>query len=227
MDLAPDSEFFRRWFSRFFLVVASVVAFPALSFAAHKHRKFHLDLFAEGGGSLYQGSQIATSFVTETTPTGTITSLFVTKGAANSSGRLFVGGDLWFTRHDAVEMSYSYARADVSSTTTQLSGSPSPAPFGFASSIGGHFLAFDYLRSFTLSRNWSLLLDAGVGAVWWRALSDTNRCFSANIGAGVSYRLTPHWSLRADYRDYMERFPFSGGAMLHNHAPTIGLVYRF
>ena len=227
MDPAHGSKLFCRWFSRFFLIAASVVAFPALCFGAHKRRKFHFDLFAEGGGSLYQGAENTVNIVTTLTRTSSSTTTFLSTGTIEDSGRLFAGADFWFTRHDALEASYSYARADTSFTTIAFPTNPALPPQSFASSIGGHFLSFDYLRSFNLSGNWSLLLDAGIGAVWWKGPYIADRAFSANIGAGVSYRLTRHWAVRAEYRDYMEGFPFSGGAMLHDHAPTIGLVYRF
>lgn len=232
MGLTFGSKRLCRSITRFFLVALLVLGFPVLSSAAHKPRKFHYDLFAEGGGSLYQGEMNTATSSTILTSTGITTFTFVASQTVEDSGRLFVGGDFWLTRHDAIQASYSYAPADLPSTVTIViyppgSSQPSTNVTSSTGSLGGHFLSFDYLRSFTLSRNWSLLLAAGVGAVWWHSRSFTPRHFSANLGVGLSYRLTRHWAVRAEYRDYMEEFPPSGGAMLHDHAPTVGLVYRF
>lgn len=229
MGLTPGSKLLSRWLSRFSLIALSALCFPVLSSAAHKRRKFHYDLFVEGGGSLYQGEASTVSLVTEITSTSANTSAYISNETVQDSGRLIVGSDFWFTRHDALQASYSYARADISATTIGFlypSGSPLPST-SFTVPLGGHFLSFDYLRSFTLSRHWSFLLEAGVGGVWWHADSRAYRNFSANLGAGIIYRLTRHWAVRAEYRDYMERFPISGDGMLHDHSPTIGLLYRF
>lgn len=227
MGLTLGSKPLCHWLSRFSLAALFVTGFPALSFAAHKSWKSRFDLFAEGGGSLYQGQHQSIETVTVMNPTVTSTSIWLVTTNVEDSGRLFVGGDFWFTRHDAVQASYSYARADLSYATTVLQQGLEPSPPPSSSQpFGAHFLSVDYLHSFTLSGNWRLLLDAGVGAVLWNP-PVPSRNFSANLGAGVGYRLSRHWAVRAEYRDYMERFPYYGQAMLHDHAPTVGLVYQF
>jgi hypothetical protein len=57
-----------------------------------------------------------------------------------------------------------------------------------------------------------------------------------SIGGGLSYAITPHWVLRADFRDYVTPFPskvitasprstISG--WLHDFSPTVGISGRF
>jgi opacity protein-like surface antigen len=53
------------------------------------------------------------------------------------------------------------------------------------------------------------------------------------IGAGVNYKLSPHWALRAEYRGLLYNNPDVGGSGLAaprvklTHEPTVSIVYRF
>ena len=231
MDLAPDSEFFRRWFSRFLLVVASVVAFPALSFAAHKHRKFHFDLFAEGGGSFFTPSNAQVSFVEPTTLGGQTQGVGFTlaTGTLHDAARLSVGTDFWFTGRDAIQFSYSYTSANESLTVYSPFLLPGiPAASFISQSQRANFFSADYLHEFTLGRHWRLFPAGGIGAVVWTDPLYSVKGFAANFGGGAEYRLTGHWAVRADYRDYVVCFPFGPGCtLMEDYSPTVGLVYSF
>lgn len=215
-------------FAALSLIVLSaslLFAAPARAQASWLHNR--LDLFAEGGGSFYQGQQEIASAVAVVSAGGsTILSVMTTTATIQDSGRLLLGTDLWFTHHDAVQASYSYSPADLAGTTTVSLG-PSEPPVSFTSPLGAHFLSFNYLRSFALGRRWRLLLEAGLGRVWWKATQSTDARFSVNVGTGLSYRIAQHWAFRAEYRDYVEPFPGPGGVMLNNHAPTLGIVFHF
>jgi hypothetical protein len=47
------------------------------------------------------------------------------------------------------------------------------------------------------------------------------------VGAGVDLPLWKHLAVRLEARDFMSRQPDLTGGIVHNFAPTAGLVYRF
>lgn len=57
--------------------------------------------------------------------------------------------------------------------------------------------------------------------------------FTANLGGGADVRINEHWSLRAEFRDWVFEAPrqtdFSDSAtgLERNQVPSLGLVFRF
>ncbi len=92
--------------------------------------------------------------------------------------------------------------------------------------------------------SWSPYLVAGAGGATFLSNTDANRApaldesetaFAINFGTGLFYRLTPSWSLRADFREFVA-FPADDavGLSVGGDADevwmgrgTIGLGYRF
>lgn len=92
--------------------------------------------------------------------------------------------------------------------------------------------------------NWSPYLVAGAGAATFLSNTDSNRvpaldksetAFAVNFGTGVSYRLTPAWALRGDFRELVA-FPKNDAAGLSSggnadevwtERATLGLGYNF
>lgn len=214
----------------FFLLAGTFLAAPAFAQSHWLHHR--LDLFAEGGGSFFtpQPENVATNVVEEITSGNppTIQSVSLINGSLHDAARLFVGADLWFTQNDAVQVSYSYGPANetISTFTIYPPSSTNPVTESGTVSLRMHFITVDYLRAFHIASRWRWFLDAGIGGVDWRTGYASSFRFAANIGTGVSFRLSKRWSLRAEYRDYMIRFPFAT-PLLHNHAPTLGVVFHF
>jgi hypothetical protein len=211
------------------LLLGLLSATPALAQSHWLHNR--LDLFAEGGGSFFTPGKITLSAATFPLPATNgnppTSQSYVAKGSLLSSGRLFVGGGFWFTRHDAVQLSYSYTSTnptDFVFFTPPLP--PFPNPLIFSVAERAHFFSVDYLRAFPIGSHWNWFLAAGIGTVDYRTAYSGSLKFAANLGTGISYRLTRRWSLRAEYRDYIVRYPFEN-ALMHNHAPTLGVVFHF
>lgn len=211
------------------LFSGTFLAAPAFAQSHWMHN--HVDLFAEGGGSLFTPGQatVGTS-IAEMLSSGnpTVTQIDLINGSLHDAGRLFVGADFWFTRKDAVQVNYSYSPANETFTAFSFYPAPSTTAVTDAgtASLRMHFITVDYLRAFQVAFHWRWFLDAGLGGVDWRGNFAPSFRFAVNIGTGVSFRLTPRWSLRAEYRDYMVRFPYSS-PLMHNHAPTLGIVFHF
>lgn len=98
--------------------------------------------------------------------------------------------------------------------------------------------------TFPTRSNWSPYVVAGAGAATFLSNTDSNRvpaldqsetAFAVNFGTGLSYRLSPSWSLRGDLREFVA-FPKSDAAGLSSGGDadevwtergTLGLGYHF
>lgn len=210
------------------VLLACLLAAPVARAQARGHkRRGWLDLFVEGGGSFFVPQTTSGLFgFPAPPPYGPQVGEIADK--VQDSGRLFAGADFWLNRHNAIQASYSYSTADVTSTFIYVE--PGPGSTSDSPPSRMDILSFDYLHEFSLSKRWGLFLDAGIGRVWWHdpAFLYTGG-LAANLGTGVSFRITNHWSARAEYRDYIMRLPtepFVGG-LVHDNSPTLGIVYRF
>ena len=92
--------------------------------------------------------------------------------------------------------------------------------------------------------NWGPYVVAGAGAATFLSNTNPNRvpaldqsqtAFAVNFGTGLSYRLTPSWSLRGDFREFVA-FPKSDATGLSSGGDadevwtergTLGLGYHF
>jgi hypothetical protein len=208
------------------VVIASLATASAARAQQTNHRQ-KFDLFVEGGGSFYTPKSTSRVIGFTSPLFGPIVARETV--TLQDSGRLFAGGDFWFTRHDAIQVSYSYSLADVAQATAPIDP---PISGGAAFFVGRrHDLSFDYVHSFSLSHRWRFLLASGIGADWWRNSFDGTVItgFAANVGAAASFRLTEHWAVRGEYRVYISQVPSSGfvGGTTYDHVPTLGIVFRF
>jgi hypothetical protein len=203
-----------------------LVAVPAAQ-ARSRGRHRRLDAFVEGGGSFFVPQTSSNFFGFPAAPPYGPEVGYVT-AKVQDSGRFFVGADFWLGRHDAVQVGYSYSPADV--TTTFILVEPAPGSQSQSPPSGIHILSFDYVHAFSLSKRWRLFLDAGIGRVWWNShYTLYTGGLAGNLGTGVSFRITSHWSARAEYKDCILRLPtepFVGG-LVHDNSPTIGIAYHF
>lgn len=209
-------------------VPARVILFVAVTLtatcgraqAARGHGRF--DLFVEGGGSFFTPKTAREQIGYVAPPIGPVVADETTSLA--DSGRLFLGGDFWFTRHDGVQVSYSYNPGNVAVTTAPIQPPVNGGSAFFTPRVST--ISFDYLRSFAVGRRWSLFLAAGAGRLW--RTRGASGSFVANLGFGAEFAITRRWAARAEYRDYLP-YPAAGFASgwVHEHVPTIGIVYRF
>ena len=163
------------------------------------------EVFAEGGGSFWNNHYLDSS-VLFGTPLQTETLRRTTHVGA--SGRLFVGFRLWINTREALEASYSYATTDVSESRHCEEVN---CGVGWSTSAARlHLFSVNYVRELRARGRLRPFLTAGVGLVYFQRIvgpiydSDP---FAVNLGGGVDVRLTRHWLLRGEYRDWLFEGP--------------------
>lgn len=177
-------------------VLLLVVPFFACPWACAQGIPMGFDVFAEFGPSCLQG-QVHSGAIGE---------------AKCEAGRLFTGGRLRLTRHDAIEASYSY----------------SPNVFNEAyplyyqnERLSSHSL--NYVRYLSTDPHWQPFATAGVG---WEHF-DVGSQFAWNWGVGIDVIPQRNFALRFEFRDYATSIPVYHTSGLHNLVPSIGIVFRF
>lgn len=182
------------------------------------------------GGSFLPG-------VTASGPAGSATAGFNT----GFTGGVFVGQNLY--RHLSGEIRYNFMQSDL-----KLSSGGTTATF----SGNTHAIYYD-LRIHTSRREGRAELYAAVGGgmkifrgtgteaayqplsqfAYFTKTQAVKPMLSA--GAGVKFRLTPHMSLRTEFRDFFTPFPkelitpapgVKVGRFLHDFTPMIGISYE-
>jgi opacity protein-like surface antigen len=155
---------------------------------------------------------------------GTATSSF------SKTVRLFTGARLRFTRHDAIEASYSYSPNQFS------------LQYG-TQSLGSAYnhvdvISFNYVRYLWLRTRVQPFATAGVGtnrftgpssasAVLYGYVNvDNGWQFAWNYGGGADIVLQPHLALRLELRDYVTGQPSLITGTSHNVVPSAGIVFR-
>lgn len=142
------------------------------------------------------------------------------------AGRLFTGARLRFTRHDAVEFSYSYS-PDIFNEEAPL--------FYFNRRLYSH--SFNYVRYASANRHVQPFGTAGIG--WMTFSGDTtppggafsvttkDSPFAWNYGAGLDVIPFRYFALRVELRDYRTTLPVYHSSGLHNFTPSLGIVFRW
>lgn len=198
-----------------------------------------LDVFVEGGGSFLNGSSGSTvpSYVC---PAGQIPCVTTSPVAVTSSFskavRLFAGARFRFTRHDALEASYSYSPNRLSLQEGQEA---------LSAYNRVDLLACNYVRYLWTKTSVQPFVTSGLGvnrfsgpsnasAVLSGLLNASNGSqFAWNFGGGADIVLQRHVALRLELRDYESGQPtptsaITGlGGTTRNIVPSAGIVYRF
>jgi opacity protein-like surface antigen len=161
----------------------------------------------------------------------------------SKTARLFTGARLRFTRHDALEASYSYSPNHF---TVQQSGLPAASAYNRVDLI-----SFNYVRYLWVKSRVQPFVTAGLGINRFSGPSgavpvavttlsgyvnaDNGWQFAWNFGGGADLVLQRHFALRLELRDYITGQPkpnsISGITGLagtsHNIVPSAGIVIRF
>jgi hypothetical protein len=187
-----------------------------------------LEIFVEGGGSFLNGGSGQLNIpcpVLGPCLGGPYTSSF------SKTGRLIAGARLRFTRHDALEASYSF----------------SPNHFSFLEATGAsldaynrvNLVSINYVRYLWAKTPVQPFLTGGVGfnrfsgplsasAIAEGLVSASNGLqFAGNFGGGTDVVLRRHVALRLELRDYVTSQPSFITGTSHNIVPSAGLVFRF
>lgn len=219
-----------RMLGRLLALAAAVVFCAGPAWARRPHHRW--ELFAEGGGSFWNDQHLRGTTVTGVPPRSVPTRMTTHIGG---SGRLFAGFRFWMNRREAIEVSYSYATADITATETCEEVSCS-VPFVSSPSVGRlNTFSVNYVRALRTRGRVRPFLTAGVGATYFYQAAANHihepDPFTFNLGGGLDVRLARHWLLRAEYRDWLLESPretgFGATGLAHNQVPSLGLVYRF
>ena len=206
-----------------------------------------LEVFLDGGGSFLNGSsgQELVACPAPCPPEGPCPELACAPSSVavtssfSKTARLFAGGRIRFTRHDALEASYSYSPNHFS---LQPAGLPALSAYNRADLI-----SFNYVRYLWAKTRVQPFVTGGLGANRFSGPSNASAVvsgyvnadngwqFAWNYGGGADLVLQRHFALRLELRDYITGQPkpnsISGITGLtgtsHNIVPSAGIVFRF
>ena len=198
-----------------------------------------LEVFFEGGGSFLNGGsgQEPVACPALCAPAGCVpcTPVAVTSSFSKTA-RLFAGGRFRFTRHDALEASYSWSPNHFS---VQQAGEAAVSGYNRL-----NLFSCNYVRYLWTKTPLQPFITSGVGtnrlsgpantaAVLAGFLGASNGWqFAWNFGGGADVVLQRHFAVRLELRDYLSGLPTSSsitglGGTNHNIVPGAGIVYRF
>ena len=212
-----------------------------------------LEVFAEGGGSFLSGGSGQESVtiivpvpclrpgpcpavVQPPSPTAALASL---TSSFSKTGRLVVGARLRFTRHDALEASYSFSPNHLSLQGTEVLSSGQSIPLSGSSYNRVNLLSFNYVRYLWTRTPIQPFATGGVGlnrfsgpanasAVVAGLISANNGFqFAWNFGGGTDVVVQRHLAVRLEIREYLAGQPSPITGTSHNVVPSAGVVYRF
>jgi hypothetical protein len=204
-----------------------------------------LEVFLEGGGSFLNGSSGQLYIPGVTCPVCGLSSppeVVAVTSSFSKTVRLFAGARLRFTRHDALEASYSYSPNLFSLQ-----------PAGVATFSGYNrvdLISFNYVRYLWAKTRVQPFVTAGLGINRFSGPSDASAVvsgyfradngsqFAWNYGGGADLVLRRHFALRLELGDYItgqpKPVPMSGNSGItgltgtsHNIVPSAGIVFRF
>jgi hypothetical protein len=188
-----------------------------------------VEVFLEGGASVLNGGTGTWSGALELLPNGqTVPYYGVSRtNMFSKGGRLFAGFRVAFSKNNSVEL--SYAESTNAYSMTQISKT---APAGTTPPVEQVTLLLDefnanYVRYLPGRGNLRPFVTVGAGDVHFAGEPGDIDNFGGNVGAGVDLPLSKHLAVRLEARDFMSRQPDLTGGIVHNFAPTAGLVYRF
>ncbi len=237
---------------RYVASLISAIAFIALfagSALAQTSLPVAVELFAEGGGSfMTSGAWQQTVPLAICTPTQTVVCPAVAGPYATANmtssfsktGRFALGARTRFTRHDAIEASFSYSfnhlflRASGVNPTTGQPFTESGSSFNRL-----QLVTFNYVRYFLIRSRLQPFATAGLGSDHFKGPLSASAPAEGligggdhfqlvwNFGGGADLRLRRHLALQFDMRDYMVSQPLPIRGTAQSITPSLGLVYRF
>jgi hypothetical protein len=221
------------------LILLLLLAFP---WACAQDPPPSFEVFLEGGGSFLNGSSGQLYIPIVTCPVCGLSrppEVVAVTSSFSKTGRLFAGARLRFTRHDALEASYSYGPNHFS---LQPAGLPEVSGYN---RVG--LTSFNYVRYLWAKTSVQPFITAGLGVNRFSGPSsastvvssyftaDNGWQFAWNFGGGAGLVLQRHLALRMELRDYITGQPKPGstsgitgmGGTSHNIVPSAGIVFRF
>jgi hypothetical protein len=218
------------------LVLLTMFLCPA---AFAQNRPPHFELIAEGGASILNSGSatILPTCLIACSPTycppcasGTATSSFT------KAGRLFTGARFRFTRHDAVEASYSFSPNRFSlqqgtATKTSVYNRVDLVSINYVhylwTKIPVQPFATAGLGLNRFSGGQATMCVTMYPSPCIQTNNDNGFQFAWNFGGGTDIVLQRHFALRLELRDYLTGQPSFINGTSHNIVPSAGIVFRF
>jgi len=204
--------------------------FFTCSFACGQAAPLGVEVFAEGGGSFLNNGTGETLVGVSCPPQICPPAPALVTSSFSKTGRVVAGGRLRFTRHDAIEASYSYS-------PNQLSFEEGTQPVG-SGYTRVDLISFNYVRYLWIKTRVQPFATAGVGinrfsggpsvvpAFPVTTSADNGWQFAWNYGGGADIVLQRHLALRLELRDYVTGQPSFITGTSHNIVPSAGIVLR-
>jgi len=198
----------------------------------------HFEVFAEGGASILNSGSVSglPICLIACTPTSCppCTSDTAT-GSFTKSGRLVAGARFRFTRHNAVEASYSFS---PNRFYLQRAATTQGSVYNRVDLISSNYVRYLWAKTpvqpfatvgLGLNRfsGPGIVCAAVVPSPCIRTTTDNGFQFAWNFGGGSDIVLQRHFALRLELRDYLTGQPSIIGGTSHNIVPSAGIVFRF
>jgi opacity protein-like surface antigen len=197
------------------------------------------ELFAEGGDSFLNTGPPTGSLIISC-PNCTLSQIAPLSGSTIlTAWRLSTGARFRFTRHDAIEASYSFSPNHFTYHTAGLDVE------------SGHrrldVFSVNYVRYLWVRSRFQPFATAGVGTNRFKGRpniflypigphgftidfpnpGNSGWQFAWNYGAGADFILQRHFALRVELRNYVSDQPLPLTGTSHNIVPSAGIVFRF
>lgn len=106
--------------------------------------------------------------------------------------------------------------------------------FTSTSPLRASFFAGNYVHTLPKVARLRPFLTAGAGVVWFYsrfAEAISHDPFAANLGGGFDLSVSHHWTVRAEYRDWIFEMPQvrqqGPSGLTHNSVASTGIAFRF
>ena len=214
-------------------IIASWVVFLffTCSWASAQDAPPLFEVFAEGGASILNNGTGEMLVGVSCAPLICFPFPVSVTSSFSKTGRVVAGGRLRFTRHDAIEASYSFSPNHFSlQEGTQSLGSAYNRV---------NLVSFNYVRYLWLGTRVQPFATIGLGTnrfsgpssaslvVSGQVKADNGYQFAWNYGGGADLVLQRHLALPLELRDYVTGQPSFITGTSHNVVPSAGIVFRF
>lgn len=223
-------------FSRSIVTPCAVILFLIAGAArrgAAQDLLHRVEVFAEGGVSITNQVTLVEPIAITITPPPQVVTL-TARGSLKTTGRLFAGVRLWLDGSQAIEASYSYSPSDLLVSGSAAAPPIGTLPFTSTSPLRASFFAGNYVHTLPRVARLRPFLTAGAGVVWFYsdfAGAISHDPFAANLGGGFDMSVSHHWTVRAEYRDWIFEMPQvrqqGPSGLTHNSVASAGIAFRF
>lgn len=198
---------------------------------AAQDRSHKLEYFLQIGGSFFSSTSSSSQRILIDIETGD--TLLIPARSTNSmstSARLFGGARFYWTRQDAIELSYSGGPNNVIFRNRREVPTPPIPEVREDRDTSAHFLSANYVHYLRRGGQLQPFITVGFGFALFPGAANSQQV-AGNLGGGLDIQLRGNVRLRAEYRAFVFDQPIlfidtPQGKSIH-HGPSVGLAFRF